>query len=452
MSDIEQAWLTSPSRRKAIVRVAGLMAASPIASALAQQDPRPLSDVHRILSLAEVQTSFDFQPIFFGNIPLSVSDYTAHGDGSEFTLRRNRQAYDWVDIVPKGPPIPESQVDLSSSLFGMDLKYPIVVAPSSGQGALHPDGEAGMYRAATAASNTLMILSAVSTMPIAQVAPASPGGRLWAQHYPVENLTTAERTLGTYQTAGATGFMVTCDQAASYYERDALERNLGGRAGLPGGGGGRGGAGRAGGGSGRAAVTPAPAAPPGAGGEAPTTGGGGGATASVGGARVAALTGAARYRIGNGRLWYTWQYIEAVRKMVKGPLLVKGIVDSEDARLAIEHGVDAIVVSNHGGRSMDYGPSTLEVLPEIAAAVNGRIPILFDSGIRRGSDIFKALALGANAVQLGRAARWGLGAFGTAGAQRLIEMLQQELVQVAAAAGCAKLSDVNKSVVRSKFV
>jgi 4-hydroxymandelate oxidase len=448
MSDIERAWLNNPSRRKAMARVAGLMAASPIASALAQTDPRPLRDVPRVLSLAEVQSSFDFQPIFFDNIPLSVSDYTAHGDGSEFTLTRNRRAFDWVDIVPRGPAIPVSQVDLSSNLFGMDLKYPIVVAPSSGQGALHPDGEAGMYKAATAASNTLMILSAVSTMPIAQVAPASPGGRLWAQHYPVENLTTAERTLGTYQTAGATGFMVTCDQAASYYERDALERNLGGR--VAGGGGG----GRAGGGGGRgtpgAAAASAAAAGVNTGGEAPTPGTGGGATAPA--TRAAALSGAARYRIGNGRLWYTWQYLEAVRKMVKGPLLVKGIVDPEDARLAIEHGVDAIVVSNHGGRSMDYGPSTLEALPEVVAAVNGRIPILFDSGIRRGSDIFKALALGANAVQLGRAARWGLGAFGTAGAQRLIEMMQQELIQVAAAAGCAKLSDINRSRVKINFV
>src|SRR6185312_16834581 len=145
---------------------------------------------------------------------------------------------------------------------------------------------------------------------------------------------------------------------------------------------------------------------------------------------AAAPTGAARYRI-NGRIWYTWAYIDAVRKMVKGKMIIKGILDPEDARLAVEHGADSIIVSNHGGRSMDYGPSTLEVLPEIVAAVNGRIPILFDSGIRRGADIFKALALGANAVMIGRATRWGLAAFGSAGAQRVIEMLQQELVQVA---------------------
>ena len=121
-------------------------------------------------------------------------------------------------------------------------------------------------------------------------------------------------------------------------------------------------------------------------------------------------------------------------------------------KVTVNIGADAITVSNHGGRSMDYGPSTLEVLPEIVAAVNGRIPVLFDSGIRRGADIFKALALGANAVQIGRTARWGLAAYGAAGAQRVIEILQAELVQAAATCGCARLSDINKTNIKTHFV
>ena len=100
MADIERSWLTNPSRRKALARMAGLMAASPIAAAMAQTDPRPLSELRRALSLAEMQTAFDFEPVFFGNVPVKTYDYTAHGDGSEFTLRRNRQAFDWVDIAP----------------------------------------------------------------------------------------------------------------------------------------------------------------------------------------------------------------------------------------------------------------------------------------------------------------------------------------------------------------
>lgn len=405
MADIERPWL--PSRRTALARVAGLMAGSPIATAAAQLDPSPFGEHRRALSLAEMQTAFDFEPVFRGNVTLPVYDYTAHGDGSEFNLQRNRQAFDWVAIAPSRAAIAASQVDLSSELLGVKMKFPILIAPTAAMVPLHPDGEIGMFKAATAASNTPMILSTNTSTPVAQVAPAAPGGTLWAQFYPQQSLTATQQWMDTYQNAGCNGIIVTVDQQAAYYERTLRDRNLGGRV-------------RTGGvGAGSAAAT---------------------------------LTGAARYRVSTARLWYTWQYIDAVRKMVKGPLLLKGVQDPEDARLAIAHGADAIIVSNHGGRSMDYGPSTLEILPEIVAAVNGRIPVLFDSGIRRGADIFKALALGANGVMLGRTARWGLGAFGAPGAQRLIEMLQQELVQVAAAAGCAKLSDINKAAVKVTFV
>jgi 4-hydroxymandelate oxidase len=423
MADIERSWLMNPSRRNALIRVAGLMAASPIPAAVAQSDPRPLSQVHRALSLAEMQTSFDFEPVFFGNVPVKTYDYTAHGDGSEFTLRRNRQAFDWVDIVPARLPMPASQIDLSSELLGVKLKFPIIVGPSTGQGALHPDGEIGMFRGATTASNTLMIIASGSTIPVAKVVTSAPGGTLWEQFYPTEDLSVTQRAMDNYQNLGLTNIMVTIDQQASFYERDELDRHFGGRVGAV-----------AGGGGGNAAAASAATA----------------ATAAAAGGP--AVSGSVRYRVSGRRLWYSWPYIDALRKMVKGKMLIKGILDPEDARLAIEHGADGITVSNHGGRSMDYGPSSLEVLPEIVAAVNGRIPVLFDSGIRRGADIFKALALGANAVQIGRTARWGLAAFGAAGAQRVIEILQQELVQAAAACGCAKLSDINRTTVKTNFV
>ena len=389
--------------------MAGLVAGSPIAAAVAQIDPKPLSEHRRVLSLAEMQTAFDFEPVFHGNVLLPIYDYTAHGDGSEFTLRRNRQAFDWFDIIPTRAAVPPSQVELSSELLGVKMKFPIIIAPTAAMVPLHPEGEMGMFKAATAASNTLMMLSVNTSTPHAQVVPAAPGGTLWAQFYPIENLANTQRSMDTFQNAGCNGIIVTIDQQASFYERTQQDRNFGGR------------------------VTQA-----------------GGRGAGAGGG-AAAATGSARYRINGGRAWYTWQYIDAVRKMVKGPLVLKGILDPEDAKLAIEHGADAIIVSNHGGRSMDYGPSSLEVLPEIAAAVNGRIPVLFDSGIRRGADIFKALALGASGVCLGRAARWGLGAFGAAGAQRVFEILQQELIQVAATSGCAKLSDINKTKVNANF-
>src|SRR5258708_37119719 len=229
MADIERSWLTSPSRRTALARLAGLMAASPIAGSVAQIDPRPLSEHRRALSLAEMQTAFDFEPVFFGNVPLAVYDYTAHGDGSEFTLRRNRQAFDWVDIVPARAAVPASQIDLSSELLSVKMKFPIIVAPTAAMVPLHPDGEIGMFKAATAASNTLMILSVNTSTPHAQVVPAAPGGTLWAQFYPVENRATTQRAMDTFQNAGCNGIVVTIDQQASYYERTQQDRNFGGR-------------------------------------------------------------------------------------------------------------------------------------------------------------------------------------------------------------------------------
>src|SRR4029079_7917607 len=164
-----------------------------------------------------------------------------------------------------------------------------------------------------------------------------------------------------------------------------------------------------------------------------------------------AVGGSVRYRVSDRRLWYSWQYIDADRKVAKDRLVGKGILDPEDARLATEHGADAIIVSNHGGRSMDYGPSTLEVLPEIVAAVNGRVPVITDSGYRRGTDILKALALGARAVLLGRTPRWALAAFGAPGVQRLLEIMQRELVVAAAAAGRGTLSSIDSRIVTTHF-
>jgi 4-hydroxymandelate oxidase len=132
-------------------------------------------------------------------------------------------------------------------------------------------------------------------------------------------------------------------------------------------------------------------------------------------------------------------------------MLIKGIITAEDAKICAERGYDGIIVSNHGGRSMDYGPSTLEVLPEIVDAVGGRIPVLIDSGFRRGSDAVKAIALGASAVCLGRAARWGLGAFGPQGVQRLLEIMHAEFRDAMAKTGRTSLAQLDRSVLRTNF-
>ncbi len=409
MGRVEQRWRHSPSRRRALASLAGLVAGSPLVASgvTAQQDPRPLKDHKRLPGLDEMQSAFDFEPVMFANVPQAIYDYTAHGDGSEFTLRRNREAFEWVDLVP-GRPLDRSHVDLSCEVLGARMKYPIMVAPTAAMVPLHPEGEAGMHRAATESSNTPMIVSQNTSLPIDRIAAAATGP-LWWQLYPYQpqGYETSKEVLDRAQAAGCTAVVVTVDQQASYYERTAQDRNLGGT---------------------------------------PRTGGRGGAATGP-----APTSGPALYRLSTGRLWYTWRYLDEVRRMIKVPLVVKGILTAEDATLCLEHGVDAIIVSNHGGRSMDYGPSTLEVLPEIVAAVDGRIPVITDSGYRRGGDILKALALGANAVLLGRATRWALGAFGPAGAQRLLEMIQRELVDAAALAGRATLASIDASVVKTRF-
>jgi isopentenyl diphosphate isomerase/L-lactate dehydrogenase-like FMN-dependent dehydrogenase len=150
------------------------------------------------------------------------------------------------------------------------------------------------------------------------------------------------------------------------------------------------------------------------------------------------------------RLWYTWQWLDEVRKMIKVPVVIKGIMTAEDAQICVDRGL-GVYVSNHGGRSLDYGEAALEVLPEVVDVVRGRVPVLIDSGFRRGTDILKAVAMGANAVCVGRAPLWGLGAFGAPGVQRVLEILQTELVQAAAAGGHKSLASVNQSAVRIHF-
>jgi isopentenyl diphosphate isomerase/L-lactate dehydrogenase-like FMN-dependent dehydrogenase len=427
---IEDRWRFSVSRRKALASFAAVFAASPLLKA--QVDPHSLIGHKRIPRLDELVDAFDFEAVCYRNMTLEPYDYMAHGDGSEWNLRRNRQAFDWVDIVP-GKAVDAKSVDMSSTILGVDMKFPIFTAPSSGQGALHPDGEIGMYRGATAAS-ALAAFASGTSVPHQKIAPASTGPR-WNQFYPIPDLGASAKQLQLFQDLGARAIIITVDQQASVYERDLHDRHLGGVVQTPGSRGGRGGGGNA------AAAAAAEALRSGA--PIPTSG-----TGEPGVGKFAQFT---KYRVSNRRLWYSWDYIDEVRKSIKVPVIIKGIVTAEDAEICVKEGVDGIIVSNHGGRSMDYGPSTLEVLPEIVAVVNRKIPVMIDSGFRRGSDVFKALALGADAVALGRAARWGLGAYGEQGVRRLLEVIQAELVHAAAYAGRSTLKAIDKTAVKVNF-
>jgi isopentenyl diphosphate isomerase/L-lactate dehydrogenase-like FMN-dependent dehydrogenase len=393
---MERRWRGSLTRRQALASLAALMAGSPLLQA--QRDPRPLSEHRRVPGFDEMVDAFDFEQVFHANLPRAVADYTAHGAGSEFTIHRNRDAFEWVEIVGKAA-VPVNTVETRTTVLGLSLAYPIMVAPSATQVPLHPDGEIGMHRGASAA-RTPMIISNVSSQPVEKIV-AGADGPTWFQFYPRPDLDQSRQTLERAQAAGCRAIVVTVDQQATSYERTLQNRNLGGMPRTP---------------------PPRPAQPP----KNP-------------------------YRVPDSRLWYEWRYLDDIRPFVKTPMLVKGILTAEDAVICVERGLDGIIVSNHGGRSLDYGPSTLEVLPEIVDAVRGRIPVLVDSGFRRGTDVLKALALGADAVCLGRATRWGLGAFGAPGVQRVLEMLQAELVAAMAAAGRASLAALDGTAVKASF-
>lgn len=385
------------TRRQSVQALAGFVAGSPL---LDGQDP--VRDHTRVPGIKELQNAFEFESVAFSKLSRSVYNYRAYGEEGEFTLRRNRQAFDWVELVPRR--IGTGKIDTSLDLLGTKMAFPILVSPTAGHGEMHPDGEKETHKGAAAASQTPMIVSNNSSFPFDKVAAAA-DSPTWVQLYPKQSMEANRQYLESAQAAGAKAVVVTIDQQASVYERALHDRNL-----------------------------QAPRAPRlGAGPAAPRPQSGN------------------PYRVFEGRLWYEWKFFDQIRPMVKVPMLAKGVLTGEDARLCVEHGVDAIYVSNHGGRSLDYTPSTLEVLPEIVDAVGGKVPVIFDSGIRRGSDILKALALGASAVCLGRVPLWGLGSYGAAGVQRVLEILQAELVEAMRYTGRTNLASIDRKLVLANF-
>jgi len=383
------------TRRDAIHAIAAFLAGSPLLCA--QQDP--LRYQNRVPSLDELSTALDFEAVAYEKLPRSAFNYTARGSAGEFTLRRNRDAFDWVDLVAKSM-VDVSSIDTTTEILGTKMAFPMMVAPTAAHGALHPSGEVGMRRGCSAAADTPMIVSQNSSMPMDKVGAAG-GAPLWFQIYPRQEVEESRAPLDAAQAAGCRALVATIDQQASYYERQIHDKHLTNRPARR-----------------RRRRAAAPANP---------------------------------YRVRTFRLWYEWKLFDELRSVSNLPLLAKGILTAEDARRCVEHGLDGIVVSNHGGRTLDYVPSSLEVLPEIVDAVGGRIPVLVDSGFRRGSDILKALALGASAVCLGRVPRWGLAAFGAAGVQRVLEILQAELVLAMAHAGRPSLASIDRDLARTEF-
>ncbi len=318
-----------------------------------------------------------------------VLGYFAGGAGDEETLRENRDAWGRWRLVPRVL-TDVSRVSTEIELLGGPVSTPILVAPTAFQRLLHPDGELATATAA-AAAGTIFCHSTLATIPPAEVGPAAPPGRRWCQLYCFEDAGVTRALWEHALAAGYEAVALTVDAPpAGNRERD-LHTGF---------------------------VVPAELRVP-------------SLDAACGPGREYTLK--QTFDLMDRSL--DWEAVGELAAEVGVPLLVKGVQAAEDAALAVAHGAAGLIVSNHGGRQLDRSRATAEVLPEVVEAVAGRVPVLVDGGIRRGIDVAVALALGADAVLVGRPALWGLTLDGAAGVQRVLEQLTDELALALALLG-----------------
>lgn len=370
----------------------------------------------------------DLRELARRRVPRLVFSYIDGGAESEWTLRENRRAFDAITFRPRHA-VAVPTCDLRTRVLGLDLSMPLLLAPVGYLRVMHPDGEIAAARAAGRAGIG-MILSTVSGHKLEDVKAAS-AGQVWYQLYLTGGRAAAESAMQRATDAGYTVLVVTIDSSVIGYRerelRDGMEQMLRGST------------------LSKIPFLPQVLARPGwlarfllDGGlpDMPNI--------------VTPETGVLRVRDAHTamkREAFTWNDMQWIRALWKGPIVIKGVLTAEDAKRSLEHGAAAIVVSNHGGRQLDGVPASLQVLPEVVAAVNGQAEILMDSGIRRGSDIVKAICLGARAVLCGRAYVYGLAAAGKAGVTRALEMLRADLERSLKLLGCPSVRALDRSYV-----
>lgn len=378
----------------------------------------PLAEVAGALELLDEVISapeqalnvFDFEAVAERKLPPAHFGYIATGVDDDSTLRANREGFRHFQIRARQL-IDVSEVDMSVQLFGTGWDSPIVLAPAGSQKAFHPEGEIAVARAART-KNHLQILSTVSSTAVEEVI-AARRTPVWYQLYPTDQWTVARTLIKRAEAAGCPVLVLTVDlQGGSNRETLARASRRDPR---------------------KCEICHQ--------GEVFTS-----AKAYVerkpmfSGLDVSKVTTIAPVDM-------TWDYVKRLRDTTSLKLVIKGIVTQEDAELAVEHGVDGIIVSNHGGRAEESGRATIECLPEVVEGVKGLIPVLVDGGFRRGTDFFKALALGATAVAIGRPYLWGLGAFGQPGVEAVLEILRRELQTIMRQAGTLTIRDISRSYV-----
>ena len=364
-------------------------------------------------------------------LPRVVFDYIDGGADAEWTLRENCRVFDDVTFRPRSA-VAVPSCDLRTTVLGTRLALPVILAPVGSSRLFWPRGEAVAARVA-GATDTIYVLSTLSGTRLEEVRAASTGPS-WYQVYLIGGHDVARAAIARARAAGFAALVVTIDTAvAGMRERDV-----------------RNGAAELAGGRLRPMLRYLPqllARPrwlldvlrDGGLMRFPNVelAGGPMAYAEVGAALAASVV--------------CWSDLAWIRDAWGGPIVVKGVLTAEDARRAVDAGAAAVVVSNHGGRQLDGVAPTLRALPEVVAAVGDRVEVLFDGGIRRGSDVVKALALGARAVLIGRAYAYGLGAGGAAGVQRALEILRADLVRTLSLLGCPSVAALDRTYVDARW-
>jgi 4-hydroxymandelate oxidase len=359
-----------------------------------------------IKSPKEAINVFDFEPVMRHNVPPAHFGYMASGVNDEVTLRANREGFLKFQLRPRRL-VDVSKVDMSTEILGVKYDTPIIVAPVGGQKAFYTGGEIDVAKAAKV-GNHLQILSSSTTSSVEDVTTAR-GAPIWYQLYASNKWEIAKALVTRAERAGCPVVAVTVDimggrnqdtqrrleradtrECSACHDRSTPQANLRRRSMYEG-----------------IDVT--------------------GITASTA---------------------MTWDFFKRLRDTTKMKIVIKGILAHEDAKLAADAGIDAIIVSNHGGRGEDSGRSTIDALPEIIEAVGGRMPVLVDSGFRRGTDIAKALCMGAQGVCIGRPYIWGLGAFGQPGVERVLELLRIELRTIMQQVGAPSIKHLTPAMVR----
>jgi isopentenyl diphosphate isomerase/L-lactate dehydrogenase-like FMN-dependent dehydrogenase len=352
------------------------------------------------LKPADVLNVMDFEELAHKNVPPAHWGYQASGVDDDLTLKANRAGFQKVQLRPRRL-VDIATVDTKVGLFGETWESPIFLCPVGGQRSFHTLGEVGVAQAAKAKKMT-QCLSTQTSISVEDVAKAL-GKAPWYQLYMPPDWTSTEKLVKRVEAAGCPVMAWTVDLLGGRNTETAERFRL----------------------TDTRDCTQCH-------------------TDAKGGRRPKPMLQGLTEGVPRNA---TWAYIERLKKMTTMKIVIKGIETAEDGRLAVENGADGVVVSNHGGRATETYRGTIEALPEVVDAVRGRIPVLIDGGIRRGTDIYKALALGATAVGIGRPYIWGLGAFGQEGVERVIDILRAELAMVMRQCGTPSIPKISKASV-----